>query len=310
RGSRLRTLRGERPPVLRPPRDGVPRVRHARSGRRSGRRRRIARHRRGRGGRRSPDRAARRTGQRTPRSERPGDAARAARGDPRSGDAPRPRRARRGRRRKRRRRRRARRCERAALRRGRAQRRRGVRRARGSPDVIDLPARTRRISGSRLLDLCRERGIASVVDPFMGIPNHLATLKRHGIVVHGGDLLEWFVRAGEGIVANDFTILRDPEVAEIVEMLPGRIYPTDLFRAWEGVFFSEEQCRYLGVWHANVHALRSDGQTGIAVLGLWHVLCHWLHKARDPDEMIDVPPSELAWHYIRETQRRVCANGR
>jgi len=176
--------------------------------------------------------------------------------------------------------------------------------------VIDLPARTRRISGSRLLDLCRERGIASVVDPFMGIPNHLATLKRHGIVVHGGDLLEWFVRAGEGIVANDFTILRDPEVAEIVEMLPGRIYPTDLFRAWEGVFFSEEQCRYLGVWHANVHALRSDGQTGIAVLGLWHVLCHWLHKARDPDEMIDVPPSELAWHYIRETQRRVCANGR
>ena len=76
------------------------------------------------------------------------------------------------------------------------------------------------------------------------------------------------------------------------------------------MFFSEEQCRYLGVWHANVHALRSDGQTGIAVLGLWHVLCHWLHKARDPDEMIDVPPSELAWHYIRETQRRVCTNGR
>ena len=62
-------------------------------------------------------------------------------------------------------------------------------------------------------------------------------------------------------------------------MLPGRIYPTDLFRAWEGVFFSEEQCRYLGVWHANVHGLRSDGQTGLAIVGLWHVLCHWLLKA-------------------------------
>lgn len=176
--------------------------------------------------------------------------------------------------------------------------------------MIELPARTRRVSGTRLLDLCRERDIASLVDPFMGLPTHLNVLKRHGIAVHGGDLLEWFVRAGEGLVVNDFTILRENEVAEVVEMLPGRIYPTDLFRAWEGVFFTEEQCRYLGVWHANVHALRSDGQTGLAVLGLWHVLCHWLLKARHPDEMVDVAPSELAWTYIRETERWVTENGK
>ncbi len=176
--------------------------------------------------------------------------------------------------------------------------------------MIDLPSGTRRISGTRLLDLCESRGIASVVDPFMGLPMHLNVLKRHGIAVHGGDLLEWFVRAGEGLVVNDFTILRDSEVAAVVEMLPGRIYPTDLFRGWEGVFFSEDQCRYLGVWHANVHALRSDGQTGIAIVGLWHVLCHWLLKAHHPDEMIDIPPSELAWHHIREAQRWVTENGK
>ena len=104
--------------------------------------------------------------------------------------------------------------------------------------MIDLPGRTRRVSGTRLLDLAEERGIRHIVDPFMGLPMHLNTLKRHGIAVHGGDLLEWFVRAGEGLVVNDFTILRESEVAEVVEMLPGRIYPTDLFRAWEGVFFS------------------------------------------------------------------------
>lgn len=176
--------------------------------------------------------------------------------------------------------------------------------------MIELPQRTRRISGTRLLDLCRGRGITSVVDPFMGMPTHLNTLKRHGIAVHGGDLLEWFVRAGDGLVVNDFTILRDNEIAELVEMLPGRIYPTDLFRAWEGVFFSEEQCRYLGVWHANAHALRSDGQTGLAVVGLWHVLCHWLLKAQFPDDLVDVPPSELAWQYVRETERCVVENGR
>lgn len=176
--------------------------------------------------------------------------------------------------------------------------------------MIELPARTRRVSGTRLLDLCAERGLRSLVDPFMGLPMHLNALKRHGIAVHGGDLLEWFVRAGEGLVVNDFTVLRDSEVAELVEMLPGRIYPTDLFRAWEGVFFSEEQCRYLGVWHANVHGLRSDGQTGLAVVGLWHVLCHWLLKASHPDEMVDVAPSELAWNYIRETERWVVDNGR
>jgi len=176
--------------------------------------------------------------------------------------------------------------------------------------MIDLPSNTRRISGTRLLDLCRARGISSLVDPFMGVPTHLNVLKRHGIAVHGGDLLEWFVRAGEGLVVNDFTILRDNEVAAVVEMLPGRIYPTDLFRGWEGVFFSEDQCRYLGVWHANVHALRSDGQTGIAVIGLWHVLCHWLLKAHHPDEMIDIPPSELAWHHIREAQRWIADNGK
>jgi hypothetical protein len=176
--------------------------------------------------------------------------------------------------------------------------------------VIDLPARTRRISGSRLLDLCQAREIRSVIDPFMGLPMHLNALKRHGIAVHGADLLEWFVRAGEGLVVNDFTILRDAEVAEVVEMLPGRIYPTDLFRAWDGVFFSEDQCRYLGVWHANVHGLRSDGQTGLAVVGLWHVLCHWLLKSKYPDDLVDVPPSELAWHYIRETERWVVGNGK
>ena len=176
--------------------------------------------------------------------------------------------------------------------------------------MIDLPARTRRVSGTRLLDLCQARGITAIVDPFMGLPMHLNVLKRHGIGVHGGDLLEWFVRAGEGLVVNDFTILRDSEVAEVVEMLPGRIYPTELFRAWEGVFFSDDQCRYLGVWHANVHALRSDGQTGLAVVGLWHVLCHWLLKAQHPDEMVDVPPSELAWHHIREMERWVVENGK
>jgi hypothetical protein len=176
--------------------------------------------------------------------------------------------------------------------------------------VIDLPARTRRVSGTRLLDICEKRGITSLADPFMGLPTHLNALKRHGIEVHGGDLLEWFVRAGEGLVVNDFTILRDSEVAQVVEMLPGRIYPTDLFRAWDGVFFSEDQCRYLGVWHANVHGLRSDGQTGLAVAGLWHVLCHWLLKARFPDDLVDVPPSELAWHYIRETERWVTENGK
>ncbi|HEX3468786.1 MAG TPA: hypothetical protein VHT05_11980 [Candidatus Elarobacter sp.] len=176
--------------------------------------------------------------------------------------------------------------------------------------MIELPSSTRRVSGTRLLDLCEPRGITAIVDPFMGLPMHLNVLKRHGIAVHGGDLLEWFVRTGEGLVVNDFTILRDNEVAAVVEMLPGRIYPTDLFRGWEGVFFSEEQCRYLGVWHANVHALRSDGQTGIAVAGLWHVLCHWLLKAHHPDAMIDIPPSELAWHHIREVQRWVTDNGK
>jgi hypothetical protein len=91
-------------------------------------------------------------------------------------------------------------------------------------------------------------------------------------------------------------------------MLPGRIYSTDMFKAWEGVFFSEEQCVYLGVWHDNVRALRSDGQTGLAILGLWRVLCYWLQKAHHPDDMQDVPPSELAWEYIRQTEQWVAPN--
>jgi hypothetical protein len=176
--------------------------------------------------------------------------------------------------------------------------------------VIELQERTRRISGSRLEEILRRNSCSSLVDPCMGIPAHLNYLKRHGFAVHGGDLVEWFVRAGEGIVVNDFTILRDDEVAEIVEMLPGRIYSVDLFKAWEGVFFSEEQCAYLGIWHDNVRSLRSDGQTGLAVLGLWNVLCYWLQKTRYPDEMQDIPPSELAWNYIRKTERWVAANSR
>jgi hypothetical protein len=174
--------------------------------------------------------------------------------------------------------------------------------------MIELRPETRRIAGSRLLDLFRDRSIESVVDPFMGLPTHLNYLKRHGIAVHGGDLLDWFVRAGEGLVVNDFTILREDEVAAIVERSPGQVYPVNMFRAWDGVFFSEEQCQYLAIWHTNVRNLRSDGQTGLAIVGLWHVLCYWLQKAQHPDEMPDIPPSELAWRYMRETELLVCGN--
>ena len=176
--------------------------------------------------------------------------------------------------------------------------------------MIELHERTRRICASRLEEILLQHGCKSVVDPFMGIPTHLNYLKRHDFAVHGGDLVDWFVRAGDGLVVNDFTVLRDNEVAEIVEMLPGRIYSVDLFKAWEGVFFTEEQCIYLGVWHDNVHNLRSDGQTGLAIFGLWNVLCYWLQKAHFPDDMQDVPPSELAWHYIRKTERWVATNSR
>ncbi len=174
--------------------------------------------------------------------------------------------------------------------------------------MIELPERTRRVSPSRLLELLQRYDCRSVVDPFMGLPTHLNYLKRHGISVHGGDLLEWFVRVGEGIVVNDQTILRDSEVAEIVEMLPGRIYSVDMFKAWEGAFFTEEQCVYLGVWHDNVRNLRSDGQTGLAILGLWRAFCYWLQKAQNPDDMQDVQPSELAWTYIRDTESVVGTN--
>jgi hypothetical protein len=174
--------------------------------------------------------------------------------------------------------------------------------------VIDLQERTRWISPSRLLEILARYGCSSMVDPLMGLPTHLNYLKRHDVAVVGGDLLEWLVRVGEGIVVNDMTILRDSEVAEIVELLPGRIYPWDLFKAWEGVFFTEEQCVYLGVWHENVHNLRSDGQTGLAILGLWQTLCYWLHKALHPDDMPDISPSELAWSYIRQTEALVTAS--
>jgi hypothetical protein len=176
--------------------------------------------------------------------------------------------------------------------------------------VIELQERTRWISPSRLHEILMRYECSSMVDPFMGLPTHLNYLKRHDVAVHGGDVLEWFVRVGEGIVVNDMTILRDSEVAEIVELLPGRIYPFDLFKAWEGVFFTEEQCVYLGVWHDNVRNLRSDGQTGLAILGLWRTLCYWLQKTQHPDDMQDVPPSELAWSYIRQTEALVTANMR
>ncbi len=174
--------------------------------------------------------------------------------------------------------------------------------------MIELHERTRRISPTRLHEVLKRYDAKSLVDPFMGIPTHLNYLKRQGLAVHGGDLVEWFVRVGEGLVVNDFTILKDNEVGEIVEMLPSRIYSTDMFKAWEGVFFSEEQCIYLGVWHDNVHNLRSDGQTGLAILGLWYVLCYWLQKAHYPDDMNDIPPSELAWNYIRQTEKWVAPN--
>ncbi len=176
--------------------------------------------------------------------------------------------------------------------------------------MIELPERTRRISPSRLHEILLEHDCKSLVDPFMGLPTHLNYLKRHGIAVHGGDLLEWFVRVGEGLIVNDLTYLRDAEVAEIVEMLPGRIYSLDLFKAWEGVFFSEEQCMYLGVWHDNVRNLRSDQQTGLAILGLWRAFCYWMQKTQSPDDMQDTPPSELAWSYIRQTEQWVTSNMR
>src|SRR5579872_3320769 len=176
--------------------------------------------------------------------------------------------------------------------------------------MIDLHASAPQYSPSRLHEILLRHGCNSVVDPIMGLPMHLHYLKHHGIAVHGADMVEWFVRVGEGLIANDLIILRDVEVAEIVEMLPGRIYPLEMFKAWEGVFFTEEQCIYLGVWHDNVRHLRSDGQTGLAILGLWRTFCFWLQKMQSPDDMQDVAPSELAWSYIRQTENLVMPNMR
>ncbi|HEY9086382.1 MAG TPA: hypothetical protein VIN40_10685 [Candidatus Tyrphobacter sp.] len=166
------------------------------------------------------------------------------------------------------------------------------------------------ISASRLYEILQRVEVRSVVDPFMGVPTHLNYLKQHGLAVHGAELSDWLVRAGEGIVVNDSVVLLDRDISEIVEMLPGHVYALDTFKAWEGAFFTQEQCLYLSVWHENVHALRSDAQTGLAVLGLWRAFCYWMHKSEAPDEMQDVAPSELAWHYLRQTTQWVGANAR
>lgn len=144
----------------------------------------------------------------------------------------------------------------------------------------------------------------------MGVPTHLHYLKRHGFEVHGGDMVDWFVRAGQGMVLNDLTILRDSDIAQIVETLPAHVYAVERFKAWEGVFFTEEQCAYLATWHDNVHDLRSDGQTGLAVFALWNVLCYWLQKAQYPDDMPDIAPNELAWTYMSKMSDWVRSNGR
>ncbi len=166
------------------------------------------------------------------------------------------------------------------------------------------------ISASRLHEILEGVGARSVVDPCMGVPTHLNYLKRHGLAVHGSESSEWLVRVGEGIVVNDSVALLDRDIVDIVEMLPGHVYALDAFKAWEGAFFSEEQCLYLSVWRENVRNLRSDAQTGLAVLALWRVFCYWMQKAQAPDEMQDVSPSELAWHYLRQTTQWIAANAR
>jgi hypothetical protein len=165
------------------------------------------------------------------------------------------------------------------------------------------------IRASRLLEILDTLGARTLCDPAMGLPTHLNYLKRHGIAVHGAESLEWLARAGDGIVVNDSTLLRDDDVAAIVEPLPARIYAYERFSAWEGASLGEEQCRYLAIWRENVRALRSDAQVGLAVLGLWRVFCYWLQKADAPDDMEDVAPSELAWAYVRQTTEWVGSNG-
>ncbi len=165
------------------------------------------------------------------------------------------------------------------------------------------------IRGSRLYEVLERCGVRSAVDPLMGVPVHLSYLKSHGIAVHGGDVFEWPVQVGNGIVVNDAAFLRDEDVAAIVEMLPGRVYALDVFTAWEGTLFSHEQCRYLAVWRDNVRALRSDAHVGLAVLGLWRVFCYWIQKTQMPDAMEDVAPGDLAWHYLRQTPPWLATNG-
>ncbi len=143
----------------------------------------------------------------------------------------------------------------------------------------------------------------------MGVPIHLANLKRWGIAVHGGELLEWCTRVGDGIIRNDTTVLRDDEIAELVEPYLGRLYTGETYRAWEGVFFTGEQATYLTIWRENVQQLRSDGQIGLAIFGLWSVLCYWLQKAEAPDAMPDIPADQLAYEYLTATSRHVHVNG-
>lgn len=165
------------------------------------------------------------------------------------------------------------------------------------------------IPGSCVHEILERYGVRSVVDPLMGVPVHLGYLKAHGLAVHGCDAFAWTVCVGNGIVVNDSVILRDEDVASIVEMVPGRVYELDAFGAWEGTLFTQEQCRYLDFWLENVRALRSDAHAGLAVLGLWRVFCYWLQKTAMPDASEDIDPSELAWQYLRRIPPWLASNG-
>ncbi len=105
----------------------------------------------------------------------------------------------------------------------------------------------------------------SLLDAFggTGIVAHRA--KRHGKRTIYNDHLAYNYRVGRAIIENGATVLEEPDVKAITTRQPGVEYPSTVQDEFEGVYFTEEENRWLDVARRNISNLDGEYRRDLAL---------------------------------------------
>src|SRR5437762_739886 len=106
-----------------------------------------------------------------------------------------------------------------------------------------------------LEEIFSKLSFATCLDAFGGSGSVSHLLKMMGKAVVYNDVLSWNAAIGRALIANDSERLEPESARALAERSPARRYPDFIERTFPGIYFTDDENRWLDAAATNVHAM-------------------------------------------------------